>query len=63
MKEAAEHVPFQLPNELTRVGFLLMQGCRPQWPTSRAMMIWHQRQARGTTLSWLPITLSYFVLS
>ena len=23
MKEAAEHVPFQLPNEFTRVGFLL----------------------------------------
>eukprot|EP00957_Ditylum_brightwellii_P067842 5149683-Ditylum_brightwellii.AAC.1 len=23
MKEAAEHVPFQLPNEFTRIGFLL----------------------------------------
>eukprot|EP00957_Ditylum_brightwellii_P099516 7580259-Ditylum_brightwellii.AAC.1 len=23
MKEAAEHLPFQLPNEFTRVGFLL----------------------------------------
>jgi hypothetical protein len=23
MKEAAEYVPFQLPNEFTRVGFLL----------------------------------------
>eukprot|EP00957_Ditylum_brightwellii_P026301 1989256-Ditylum_brightwellii.AAC.2 len=23
MKEAAEHVPFQLPNKFTRVGFLL----------------------------------------
>eukprot|EP00957_Ditylum_brightwellii_P163631 12458673-Ditylum_brightwellii.AAC.1 len=23
MKEAAEHVPFKLPNEFTRVGFLL----------------------------------------
>eukprot|EP00957_Ditylum_brightwellii_P183084 13945105-Ditylum_brightwellii.AAC.1 len=23
MREAAEHVPFQLPNEFTRVGFLL----------------------------------------
>eukprot|EP00957_Ditylum_brightwellii_P053736 4071293-Ditylum_brightwellii.AAC.1 len=23
MKELAEHVPFQLPNEFTRVGFLL----------------------------------------
>eukprot|EP00957_Ditylum_brightwellii_P189389 14415042-Ditylum_brightwellii.AAC.1 len=23
MKEAAEHVPFQLPNKFTRIGFLL----------------------------------------
>eukprot|EP00957_Ditylum_brightwellii_P086517 6582625-Ditylum_brightwellii.AAC.1 len=69
MKEATEHVPFQLPNKFTKVGVLLAgitssdAGLQVAMANTRAMLIWHQSQARGTNLSWLPLTSNPFALS